>query len=338
MRMSYAKAYGIRFRTAQRLGWRVMTTDEPLPRVLEILWRDTPPARRARGLSRERIVAAAIELVDADGLSALSMARLAERLGCGTMSLYRHVANKDELVTFMLSTAPDPPPTPADPADWRGALTDWADGLWDVYHRHPWVLQTASAGPPADPGQLAWLDAGLAALGGTGLAERDKLAAVMAVLHYVRGAAALDIEAGRVEGPTTPRCFDGCWTPTGFLRWRPRSRPGCSTRPTTTPRPSSGRVCASCSTASPRRSPRRSHLDRTVYAPGVLSCNLSVANARERAATMRRWEYAESDDKQTADDRLSGTPAHGPTVMRTSRWTRTSSCCSARRATWRDGS
>ena len=123
------------------------------------------------------------------------MARLAERLGCGTMSLYRHVANKDELVVFMLSAAPGPPPTPADPSDWRGALTDWAAGLWDVYHRHPWILQAAAAGPPADPGQLAWLDAGLAALGGTGLSERDKLAAVMAVLHFVRGAAALDIEA-----------------------------------------------------------------------------------------------------------------------------------------------
>ena len=172
-----------------------MTTDEPLPRVLEILWRDAPPARRTRGLSRERIVAAAIELVETEGLNALSMARLAERLGCGTMSLYRHVANKDELVTFMLSTAPEPPPTPADPSDWLGALTDWAAGLWDIYHRHPWILQTAAAGPPADPGQLAWLDAGLAALGATGLAERDKLAAVMAVLHYVRGAAALDIEA-----------------------------------------------------------------------------------------------------------------------------------------------
>ena len=84
--------------------------DEPLPRALEILWRDAPPSRRSSGLSRERIVATAVELADSDGLAALSMARLAERLGCGTMSLYRHVANKDELVTFMLSTAPGPPP------------------------------------------------------------------------------------------------------------------------------------------------------------------------------------------------------------------------------------
>jgi AcrR family transcriptional regulator len=131
------------------------------------------------------------------------MARLAERLGCGTMSLYRHVANKDELVTFMLSAAPGPPP-PADRADWRGALTDWAAGLWDVYHRHPWILQAAAAGPPADPGQLAWLNAGLAALGPTGLSEREKLAAVMAVLHFVRGAAALAIEAAFADGLDYP--------------------------------------------------------------------------------------------------------------------------------------
>src|SRR4051794_23203908 len=133
------------------------SADPPLPRALQLLWQDSAPPRR--GLNRPRIVAAAIELADADGLSALSMARLAERLGCGTMSLYRHVANKDELVVFMLSAAASPPPTTSDDATWRGALTDWANGLWDVYHRHPWILQAASAGLPADPGQLAWLDA-----------------------------------------------------------------------------------------------------------------------------------------------------------------------------------
>jgi AcrR family transcriptional regulator len=177
---------------------------DPLPRALEILWHEPSASRRSGGLSRERIVTAAVELADSDGLGALSMARLAERLGCGTMSLYRHVANKDELVTFMLATAPGPPPAPTDPTDWRGALTDWAAGLWDIYHRHPWVLAAAAAGPPADPGQLAWLDAGLAALRGTGLPERDKLAAVMAVLHFVRGAAALNIEAAQVQGPDYP--------------------------------------------------------------------------------------------------------------------------------------
>lgn len=177
---------------------------DPLPRVLELLWQEPSAPTRSKGLNRERIVDAAVELADADGLGALSMARLAERLGCGTMSLYRHVANKDELVTLMLSTAPGPPPRPADTADWRGALTDWAAGLWGVYHRHPWILHAAAAGPPADPGQLAWLDAGLSALGRTRLAEHEKLAAVMAVLYFVRGAAALDVEAGNIDWPDYP--------------------------------------------------------------------------------------------------------------------------------------
>jgi AcrR family transcriptional regulator len=175
-----------------------MTSDPgdetPLPRALAALWQEPPRPRRSRGLSRDRIVAAAIELADADGLAALSMARLAERLGCGTMSLYRHVANKDELLVFMLSAGPGPPPSGEEP-NWRAALGAWADGLWEVYHEHPWILQAASAGPPADPGQLAWLDAGLAAVAGSGLRKHDEFAAVMAVLHFVRGAAALAIEA-----------------------------------------------------------------------------------------------------------------------------------------------
>ncbi len=194
-----------------------MTTDEPLPRVLEILWRDTPQARRTRGLRREAIVATAIELVEDEGLGALSMARLAERLGCGTMSLYRHVSNKDELLVFMLSAAADPPPPAADPANWRRALADWADGLWEVYHRHPWILQAASVGPPADPGQLSWLNAGLSALAATTLSESDKFGAVMAVLHFARGAAALAIEAGAMPDLEYPgllkRLIDGARFP-----------------------------------------------------------------------------------------------------------------------------
>ncbi|KWX57461.1 TetR/AcrR family transcriptional regulator [Mycobacterium sp. NAZ190054] len=164
----------------------------PLPRALELLWRDAGEPRSG-GLNRRRIVDVAIELADADGLGALSMARLAERLGCGTMSLYRHVANKDELLTFMVSAAPGPPPPRASGAHWRDALTEWAHGLRDAYHRHPWILQ-ASVVPPVDPGQLAWLDGGLAAMDGTGLSDRDKFSAVMAILHFVRGAAALDLE------------------------------------------------------------------------------------------------------------------------------------------------
>lgn len=196
---------------------RVMTSsDSPLPRVLRLLWQPDPAPRRSRGLTREAIVAAAVELADTDGLAALSMARLAERLGCGTMSLYRHVANKDELVTFMLATGPGSPPPPPEGADWRAALEDWAHELWGVYHRHPWILQAASAGLPADPGQLAWLDAGLATLTGTALTERDKLTAIIAVLIFTRGSAALAVENRDVVHSDYPALLRRLVTPARF--------------------------------------------------------------------------------------------------------------------------
>ncbi|MFC6083943.1 TetR/AcrR family transcriptional regulator [Sphaerisporangium aureirubrum] len=171
-------------------------TGGELPRTLEVLWGHRAE-RRARGpaqpLSLDRIVAAAIAIADTDGLPALSMARLAERLGCATMSLYRHVANKDELRTFMLDAAPGPPPDiPVAPSDWRGQLHRWALELAGVYHRHPWILQTTAVGPPPlEPGQLAWMDAGLRTLGGTALSPHEKMSVLLLVMHYVRGHAQL---------------------------------------------------------------------------------------------------------------------------------------------------
>lgn len=160
-----------------------------LPRTLKVLWGREP--RRTRGpqpaLSLDRIVATAIEIADRDGLAALSMARLAERLGCAPMSLYRHVAGKDELLVFMQDAAPGEPPRLPD--GWRAGLATWARALREVYFRHPWVLQASAGRPPMEPGQLAWLDCGLSAFDGTGLTSRERLQILMATLYLVRGEA-----------------------------------------------------------------------------------------------------------------------------------------------------
>ncbi|HET9562786.1 MAG TPA: helix-turn-helix domain-containing protein, partial [Propionibacteriaceae bacterium] len=77
-----------------------------LPESLRRLWDGAAPAKKPRrSLSLDRIVNAAIEIADTEGLSALSMARLAERLGSAPMSLYRHVASKEELYDFMIDAA-----------------------------------------------------------------------------------------------------------------------------------------------------------------------------------------------------------------------------------------
>lgn len=159
-----------------------------IPRTLRVLWEADRGARRP-GLSLDRIVAAAIALADRDGLAALSMARLAQELGSAPMSLYRHVANKDELLVFMQDAAPGPPPEL--PPGWRAGLTAWAWALRGIYTAHPWILQVAPGRPPLEPGQLAWLDRALGALSGTRLTPAERLDAVMTVLHLVRGEASV---------------------------------------------------------------------------------------------------------------------------------------------------
>lgn len=83
-------------------------------------------------------MAEAVGFADSGGLAKLSMARLAERLGCATMSLYRHVATKDDLLVLMLDTAYGEPPFPEAPVDnWRAGLELWTTQLLAVYQRHP---------------------------------------------------------------------------------------------------------------------------------------------------------------------------------------------------------
>src|SRR5262249_32106324 len=128
----------------------------------------------------------------AEGLASLSMARIAEKLGCATMSLYRHVASKDDLHVFMMDAAPGlPPAVDGEAGGWRAGLERWARELRAVYLRHPWVLQVTGSSPPLEPGQLAWLDCGLAVLRGARLGAADQLSVIMLLLYYVRGEAQL---------------------------------------------------------------------------------------------------------------------------------------------------
>jgi len=118
-------------------------TDSGMPRVLAIAWgMDVAPARGPRReLSHEGILDAAIELADAGGLAAVTMARVAEALGFTTMALYRYVASKDELIALMQdAVAREPQVPPVDAQDWRRGLRDFAALQRDLYAAHPWVL------------------------------------------------------------------------------------------------------------------------------------------------------------------------------------------------------
>jgi AcrR family transcriptional regulator len=160
---------------------------DELPPPLDLLWGLRGRRERKRGLSIESIVRAALELADAGGLEAVSMSRVAERLGFTTMSLYRHVRSKDELVALMVEAGVGAPTALDDlaHAGWRPALERWAWELRAVVRRHPWVLDVPLARLPFGPSRLAWLDRGLGALIETALSEDEKAAVILLLNGYV---------------------------------------------------------------------------------------------------------------------------------------------------------
>jgi AcrR family transcriptional regulator len=175
---------------------------EPLPAAVSALWqrRDVPRRGPRPNLTLDRIINAGIELADADGLTSVSMARIGERVGHTAMSLYRYVRNKDELLQLMIDVAAanEPPPEAAPREDWRTNLERWAKALAALYRRHPWVLQVPiGRTTPVGPGQLAWLDRGLACLADTPMQPDLQVAVVLFLLIHVRGEIrfALDVTA-----------------------------------------------------------------------------------------------------------------------------------------------
>jgi AcrR family transcriptional regulator len=127
-----------------------------------------------------------VALADEGGLAALSMSRLAEKLGFTTMSLYRYVASKDDLLVLMLDAAIGPPPAAAAGSGWRAGVEGWARALRAGYGRHPWMVDLPISGLPAGPNQLVWFERGLGVLAATTLEPGERAASVLLLATYVR--------------------------------------------------------------------------------------------------------------------------------------------------------
>ena len=173
-----------------------MSDDDLIPPTIELAWgRRRRPARGPKpGLTLERIVGAGIKVAMTEGIGALSMARVASELGVGTMSLYRYVASKDELLTLMVDSALGPPPEAPPEEDWRSGLTRWAVGVRTAYRRHPWALRVPISSPPLGPNNVAWLENALVALRPTPLSEQEKLSAILLVSGFVRNEVTLNLD------------------------------------------------------------------------------------------------------------------------------------------------
>lgn len=209
------------------------------------------------GLTLDRIVATAITVADADGLVAVSMRRVAIELGVGTMSLYRYVPGKGELLDLMLDKVSDPGEVAERMAglDWRGVLETYARGTWDRYLSRPWLLQVNWARPALGPSSLAGLEVLLRGLIGIALSDQERMIVIVVVESFVTWRANTSTRelprnsqtsATRSSGRRSRQCSNGRWQ--AVATQRSPSCPRTRSVPATSRRSSS--ACAACSTAS----------------------------------------------------------------------------------------
>ena len=207
-----------------------------LPAGLDLLWGRREQGKRGPrpGLSADAIVDAAVRLADAEGLEGVSMARVAAELGFTTMSLYRYVDSKEELLQLMWNaSARGAEDLVLEGDGWRARLRMWAIMQRDMLDRHPWLTQMPMAAPPVAPNSLTFVERGLETMDGIGLADTDKLRFIGLISSYTLSEARMANDAFRAardaaplwtfdallrelaDEATYPRLYRIAWTPPG---------------------------------------------------------------------------------------------------------------------------
>ena len=151
------------------------------------VWTRERKGAREQGLSRDQIVRAAVELLDAEGLDALSMRKLGARLDAGATSLYWHVANKDELIELVMDEVYSGVVLP-EAADWRETASVFAYGMRQAVFDHPWSASLIGVVPSLGPNALTASDRLMGAFIRAGFEGIDVDYAVTAVVSYTLGA------------------------------------------------------------------------------------------------------------------------------------------------------
>lgn len=172
-------------------------------RSMELLWGLNERSKRGPKpkLTLAQITQAAIDIADTEGLDALSMRRVGDNLGVTAMSLYSYVPGKAELLDLMLDTVLAEF-TDAPSKKWRERLEHIARENWDLYLRHQWLLQVATARPVLGPNTIAKYDHELRTVEGIGLSDIDMDLVVTALGNYVHGAVRAAIEAAQAVQQT----------------------------------------------------------------------------------------------------------------------------------------
>lgn len=178
-----------------------------LSRSMALLWGMEERAKRGPkpGISVARIVDAAIRIADAEGLEAVSMRKIAGCLGVGTMSLYRYVPGKAELLDLMLDGV-----SPVEPEDierfrnwtWRERLRGLAQSFWQRYLDHPWLLHVDQGRPVLGPNGLDGFELALSGFDELPLTDQEKVGFVVAVDATAAGLARTHVNAKQAEART----------------------------------------------------------------------------------------------------------------------------------------
>ncbi|XID95548.1 TetR/AcrR family transcriptional regulator [Paenibacillaceae bacterium WGS1546] len=144
------------------------------------------PTRGPKGeLSIRKIVDTAIEIADREGLAAMSMSRIAAQLGFTTMSLYRYVSSKDDLMMLVYDAACEMaiPPESAN-RDWRDEMRAYVKAMMELFGKHPWLAEVPITGLPIMPNNMRGIDWLLRAMREFPLSDGEKMSIVLLLSSY----------------------------------------------------------------------------------------------------------------------------------------------------------
>jgi AcrR family transcriptional regulator len=161
-----------------------------------LAWEKRPaPTRGPKpGLSTTQIARAAIVIADAEGLEAITMQRVARKLGVTTMALYRYFPGKAALVSVMIDCAGGSAPNCGNPSTpWKDRLREWARLCASIYRNHPWFLEATTVRRSVmGPNELSWMEAALATLAEAGLSPKETYYAFLAIIGHIRAYATFE--------------------------------------------------------------------------------------------------------------------------------------------------
>lgn len=177
-----------------------------------------PTGRDRLPLDRARVAGAGVELADACGLERLSMRSLAAELGVEAMSLYNHVASKDDLLDAMVDLVMREIAVPEPDAPWREALRQRAITSRAAYARHPWAPRLIDTRPSSGPVRLASFDATIGCLRHAGFSHALTVHALSTLDAFVHGFAAHRLHVAQAEVP------DDVGMAEALDRWLPAER------------------------------------------------------------------------------------------------------------------